>query len=248
MNNARKRMIRRGLSALGGLLLVFSGVIYAGVQFPFFNIYSPLYNPYYFVIISIVLFIGRTYIKEKRMIWNSLGFFEPSGLTTMHDVAPENVGLTHITYQRPDGERGKVKHHHPFAIPSEEGYDNVYLTPKSAVESLDPRRLWHKYSGVAGIGEEVKKKLLDHYEQMTKLWPEMESLDPHMLTINETESDDPDTLNQELATTVSDIRRGFLGLSGVKQYWFYLFAGVAMGALAMAVILMTAGVNFSGIV
>ena len=124
----------------------------------------------------------------------------------------------------------------------------MYLTPKSAVESLDPRRLWHKYSGVADVGEEVKTKLLELYSQMKGLWPEMESLDPHMLTINETESDDPDTLNQELATTVSDIRRGFLGLTGVKQYWFYLFAGVAMGALAMAVILMTAGVNFSGIV
>ena len=56
MNNARKRMIRRGLSALGGILLIFSGVIYAGVQFPFFNSLSPLYNPYYFVIVSIVLY------------------------------------------------------------------------------------------------------------------------------------------------------------------------------------------------
>lgn len=240
MKNTQKRLIRRTISAIGAFLLVFSGVIFAGVEFPFFNLSNPAYNPYYFVIASIILFIGRTYIKEKRMIWNSLGFFERSGLTTMYDVPAENVGMTHITFTDKAGERRKVKHHHPFAIPSEEGYDNVYLTPKAGFESLDPEELIQKYG---------PKLTLEQITFLKNLkMPEIEALNPDALSVDMVERDDPDALNQEMATIVADIRKGFLGnLKGLKESWFYILAGVMIGGLAFTLIFMGLGVNFGAI-
>lgn len=240
MNNAQKRLIRRTISGIGGFLLVFSGVIFAGVELPFFNGTNPAYNPYYFVLASIVLFIARTYIKEKRMIWNSIGFFERSGLTTMYDVPAEDVGMTHITFKDKAGERRKVKHHHPFAIPSEEGYDNVYLTPKTGFESLDPEELVRKY------GPKLTREQIDFLKNL-KI-PEIEALNPDALSTDMVERDDPDALNQELATIVSDIRKGFLGgLKGLKENWFFILAGVMIGGLAFTLIFMGLGVNFEAI-
>ena len=241
VNNAHKRQLRRGLSAIGGFLLVFSGVIYAGFEFPGFAPGNLFYSPYYFVIAAIVFFIGRTYIKEKRMIWNSIGFFERSGLTTMHDVPNEDVGMTHMSYNTPDGERHQIKHTHPFAIPSEEGYDNVYLTPKNTVNALNPARLWKNSSG---FNPDVKKQLTDLYEQMKKVWPQANALDPDFLTVEETENDDPDTLMQEFDHHVSDIRKGFMGKTGLKENWFYILAGVTIGAMVITFAFMGLGVNF----
>jgi len=241
MNNSRKRQLRRLMSALAGILLIFSGVVYAGVQFPFFDARSPLYSPYYFVIAAVVLFAARQYIKEKRMIWNSIGFFERSGLTTMHDVPSEDVGMTHISYNTPDGERHQIKHSHPFAIPSEEGYDNVYLTPKNTVNALNPARLWKNH---AGFSPDIRKQLTDLYEQMKKVWPQADALDPDFLTVIETENDDPDTLMQEFDHHVSDIRKGFMGKTGLKENWFFILAGVLIGMMAVTFVFMGIGVNF----
>ena len=180
------------------------------------------------------------------MIWNQLGFFEPSGLTTMKDVASEDITPTHIKYKTPDGEEHRVKHYHGFAIPDIDGYSIVYLVPKHAVEALNPARLFRKYA--PRLTEEIKTKVMEHYNAMIALFPEAEALDPNRLTAEEMENDDPDRLNQELASTVSDIKRGFMDHLGLKQQWFQILAGVAMGGLAVTIIFMAMGVDFRGIV
>ena len=246
MNNKTKRQLRRAFVGLSVLMLIFSAIVYIGIPL---GPYAPgfiLYTPYIWVLVSVAFFAARTFIRERKMIWNVLGFFEPSGLTTMVDVPSEDITPTHIKYKTPDGEERRVKHHHGFAIPGEDGYDVVYLTPRHAVEALNPARLFRKYA--LKLTDEIKTQVMEHYEKMIALFPEAEALDPNRLTAEEMENDDPDRLNQELASTVSDIKRGFMDRLGLKQQWFQIFAGIAMGALAVTIIFMAAGVDFRGIV
>ena len=246
MNNKNKRQLRRAFVGLSIFMLIISAVVYVGIPLgPYVPGYI-LYTPYIWVLVSVVFFAARTFIRERKMIWNVLGFFEPSGLTTMVDVPSENITPTHIKYKTPDGEEHRVKHHHGFAIPGEEGYDIVYLTPKHAVEALNPARLFRKYA--LRLTDEIKEQVMTHYNAMVGLFPEAEALDPNRLTVEETESDDPDRLNQELASVVADIKRGFLDRLGLKQQWFQILAGIAMGALAVTIIFMATGVDFRGIV
>lgn len=245
MDNHQKRQIRTGLLGLGFFMFIFSVLAYTQFQIPGLS-GSILYNGYYFLLMGVVIIVLRMQIKERKMIFNTLSFFERSGLTTSYDITFEDVGPTHITYKSVDGERRKVKHFHPFVLPGSEGFDNVYLAPMGGVESNNPARLFAKYG--QQITAELKTKILTAWNvHVAPLFPEMEALDPNRLAVEETETDDPDRMNQELSTVVSDIRKGFLDRMGLKQTWFQILAGIMIGALVVTMVFMFAGVDFRGV-
>lgn len=244
MNNAGKKSLRRGLSAGGGLVIVLAIAFSLGLEFPGFPL-NGLLGAFLFVLVGVVLFIARTYVKDRKMLFTSLGFFGPHGLTKMVDVGPNDITPTHIRYRTPDGEEHKVKHFHPFAIPNEDGYDLVYLTPENTVEALNPARLFRKYA--QKLSEDGKKAVMELYGKMLQQFPEAEALDPNRLTIEETENDDPDRMNQELAGIVADIKRGWQEKLGLRQNWFLIMAGAVIGIMIITFVYMGAGVDFHGL-
>ena len=98
LDNKHKKQLRRTFSGIGGLLFIISGLVYGNFEFPLFNHYNIFYNPYYFILFGVLAFLIRTFVKEHKEIWDSIGWFQRSGLTKMHDVEPQAVGPTHIRY------------------------------------------------------------------------------------------------------------------------------------------------------
>jgi hypothetical protein len=250
MNNKSIRQVKNLLIAGAGGMLLLSLIIGLGLEFSFFNKFSPLYNPYYFVVIAFVIFMAQTRLTEKKTIWNSVGDFEPSGLTTMQDVPYDEISPTHISYIGKDGERHSVKHSHAFAIPNADGYDNIYLKPRAAVEALNPKKLYDKY--LRSLGKEKMDKLIELVKTfnaglITEGLPEEEALNPHLLTIEATESDDPDTLMQEFTHHVAEIRKGFFGKGALSEKLVWLLLGTLVGMAVITFTFMGAGVDFRGI-
>lgn len=250
MDNKSIKKVKRGFFALTGLLIIFSIVIAIGVELPGFNHWNPLYNPYYFILFALITFMAQTQFKEKKTIWNSIGFFERSGLTTMYDVPYEDISPTHISYVSKDGERHSIKHSHPFAIPSEDGYDNVYLTPKNVVQALNPSYLYNKY--LKKLGEDKLseiKAIINTFNDSVKTLglPENEALNPDNITIDNSENDDPDTLMQEVVHHVSDIRKGFQGKGSTQDFLIKVALGVLVGMAIVTFMYIGLGVDFRGV-
>src|SRR5437867_1998394 len=146
ISNKQKKQIRRGVAALGSMLFVFSAMVYAGVELPFFNHYNPLYNPYIFILIGFILFVSRTYLKDKRGVGNFIDFFDRSGLVVAsYEIPFDNISPTHANYVDKAGEKKAVRHTHPFAIPDVDVWSNEFLVPSTGLEALNPTALVKKY-------------------------------------------------------------------------------------------------------
>jgi len=149
VSNKNKKYIRHSISGIGGMLFVFSMVIFAGIEFPFFNHWNPLYNPYIFMLVGFLLFIARTFIKDVRGVANFLDFFGPSGL--VHDtyqIPFTNITPTRANYIDKDGEKKSIRHRHSFSIPSKDRWVNEWLIPDNGLASLNPVVLVRKYGAM----------------------------------------------------------------------------------------------------
>ena len=118
----------------------------------------------------------------------------------------------------------------------------MYLTPSTGVESLDPAHLVEKYGAKLNLTDEQKNLLLS-----IKV-PEIESLDPSALIVNETESDDPDTLMQEYGFHMSQAGRGSDKKFSLKENWFVILGAVVIGMTALTFVYMAIGVDFRGVI
>src|SRR5207245_6133958 len=87
------------MSAAGIFFLFFSLLTYAGLTLPFYNSYNPLYNPYYYIFLAFLLFISRTYIRDKKGIGNFIDLFDRSGIVVAsYELIFVNFKLYHTLY------------------------------------------------------------------------------------------------------------------------------------------------------
>src|ERR1700704_2584536 len=124
---------------IGALIMAF--IVFSGIQLPFFNQYNPLYSPYLGLFLAVILYAFRSRIREIQTIWNTLFFFNSAGLGQVHDLKAEDVKPIYLGYTRADGTRGEIKHSHPMVIPSEDGFEQIYMVPASGLEALNPKKL-----------------------------------------------------------------------------------------------------------
>jgi hypothetical protein len=146
LDNKRKKTIRQIISAVGGISVVWSLIIFAGVEFPFFNHYNIFYSPYIFIFVAVILFIARTFIKDIRIIQNFLDFFNRAGLVhTSYKIDFANISPTRANYIDKEGEKKNVRHNHSFVIPNKDQWLNEYLIPDTGLAALNPDKLVQKY-------------------------------------------------------------------------------------------------------
>ena len=240
MDNKTKQQVRTGIAV--GVLLTFivAFITYSGIQLPFFNSYNPLYSPYVWLFMGVILYAFRSRIREVKSIWNTLFFFNSAGLGDVHDLKAEDVKPIYLFYNRADGTKGEIKHSHPMVIPSEESFEQIYMVPKSGLEALNPKRLIEKY------GPKLPKDQV--YFLMTLKIPEIQALNPEFLVQDMTETEDADTIFQEFKEHVASINTWSRAKSTLKENWFmFVMVGVAGFAVAKT-IFMISGADFRGVV
>ena len=224
------------MSGLSGLTFFFFLIIILGLQLDFFNPYNPLYNSTYMIGFSFIFFVARSYVKDKKETVTVLGFFDSTGLTDAYDIdRTTNEDATHIKMEDEKGNVISVKHAHPFLVPTDDGYERLFLSPRKGKKAINPKELVRKY------GQEFTQAQVD----ILKTIPEMRTLNPDELIKDMTEADDADTLMEEFTHHVAEIRKGFLGKLGLKENWFmFLMVG---GTSAMLITLAYVGlkVDFS---
>jgi len=146
LDNKRKKLIRQLISGIAGISIIWSLIIFAGVEFPFFNHYNLFYTPYLFLFIPVILFIIRSFIKDQRIIGNFLDFFGQSGLVhTSYKIDFQNITPTRANYIDKEGEKKSIRHGHPFTIPNKDIWLNEYLIPDNGLASINPKKLVEKY-------------------------------------------------------------------------------------------------------
>ena len=222
------------MSGLTGISFFFFIIVIMGLQLDFFNSYNPLYNSTYLVGFAFVFFVARTYVKDKKETVTVVGFFDNTGLTDAYDINKENEDSTHLKVEDERGEVTSIKHSHPFLIPTDDGYERLYMVPRKGKKSLNPKELVRKY------GQDFT---LDQIKVLRTI-PELSSLNPDELVKDMTEADDADTLMEEFTHHVSEIRKGFLGKLGLKENWFMFLMIGGTSALIITLVYMLAGINF----
>ena len=242
----------------GGFLFLFSMAIFFNLELPFFNHYNPLYNPYYFVMIGVVLFaILPTIVKDTRKLLHLLDFFDRSGtVIKTYNIPVENIKQTHINYVDKDGDKQGVRHGHPFTIFDDDGnITKEYLTPINGLEALNPTKLVEKYGQKATRlvnGEPVTGMEDDDVKDLMRIGSkyqisELTALDPHVLSDEQVEADDPDALNQEAAYQTAEIRKGWFAGTKTGTMIMYIVVGIAIGGFAVMLGLMASHADFSHI-
>lgn len=257
VNNNQKKWARRGLRFVGGFAILFSIAVYLGIELPIFNHYNPLYNPYYFVLIGAAMFaIFPTFIKDAKKLLHLLDFFDRSGtVVKSYEIPVENIKLTHINYVDSEGEKQSVRHGHAFTIMSDDEITKEYLVPVNGLEALNPSKLVAKYSQKASYVENgevhqgMKAEDIQTLLSLTSRYQisEMATLDPHVLSQEMVEADDPDALNQEAAYQTAEIRKGWFSGASRSQQLTYIFMGIAIGGFAVVLAMMAGHVDFSHI-
>jgi len=259
MDNKKKKHIRRGMSAVGFFLFAFSIFTFGGLELPFYNHYNPLYNPYPWIVMGFLLFVGRTFIRDKKGVGNFIDFFDRSGLVIgSYEIPFENIKPTHANYIDKEGEKKSIRHTHPFAIPSEDMWTNEFLVPSSGLEALNPTHLIKKYSAklkdfslsilVKSVGNFVKLSFDEIKEILINLEPHIEeiaALDPQVLHIQESESDNVDGMNQEAAFQTAEVRKGWFSGTKTGQMLLYVAVGIMVGVMACTFVYMAGHVDFS---
>ena len=274
MDNKQKKLMRRGFSAIGIFFLFFSLLTYAGLELPLYNHYNPLYNPYYYIFIAFIFFISRTYVRDKKGIGNFIDFFDRSGLVVAsYEIPFENIKPTHANYVDKEGEKSSIRHSHPFAIPDKDNWTNEFLVPTTGLEALHPTKLIKKYGAqlkdevITVIGEtegkdekgNIIKVFTEKSEKITKdivrailsnlsAWiPEIQALDPNVLHDDYAEVDNVDSINQEAAYQIAEIRKGWFTGAKTGQIIMYVALGVLVGVVGVTFTFLLGHVDFSHI-
>ena len=237
MDNNRRNLIRRVMSGLSGLTFFFFLIIILGLQLDFFNIYNPFYNSTYMIGFSFIFFVARSYLKDRKETVTVLGFFDSTGLTDAYDIDKANEDSTHLKMEDESGNVLSVKHAHPFLVPTDDGYERLYLSPRKGKKAINPKELVRRY------GQEFTQEQVN----VLKTIPEMKTLNPDELIKDMTEADDADTLMEEFTHHVAEIRKGFLGKLSLKENWFMFLMIGGTSALLITIVYMIAGINFSNV-
>ena len=242
MDNKKKKYVRRGASAGGFFLFAFSLMTFAGLELPFYNHYNPLYNPYPWILMGFMMFIARTYIRDKKGVGNFIDFFDRSGLVVAsYEIPFENITPTHANYLDKAGEKKSVHHTHPFAIPSADQWTNEFLVPSNGLESLNPTKLIEKYGAKLQLTDEEKDALLSLEGKM----PEIAALDPQVLHETESNADSVDQLNLEAGYQVSEVRKGWFSGTKTQQIVMFVLVGVMAGFMAATLTYMAGHIDFA---
>jgi hypothetical protein len=243
-DNKQKKLVRRGLSGVGVFLFFFSILVYAGIELPYFNHFNPLYNSYYYILFGFVVFISRGFLKDAKRIGNYIDFFGRSGLVVAsYEIPFENISPTRANFVDKEGEKKGIRHTHPFVIPSEDEWSNEYLVPSNGLESLNPSKLVEKYGAKINLSDNEKATLLALESKI----PEIAALDPQVLHTEMVEADTVDSLNQEAAYQVSEIRKGWFSGAKTGQILMYVLLGIMVGGMAFTLAYMAGKVDFSHI-
>jgi hypothetical protein len=235
MNNQRRRLYRRGFTIGSGIVFFFGILAGVGYDLPFFNHYNPLYNPTILVSFAFGFYIMRQYIKDKKETTTMVAFFDKSGLAEAYDIEPSEEDATHIKYQDERGESISVKHSHPILLPTDDGYERIFLVPRKGRKALDPTHLVSKY------GQSLTEKQVE----VLKNIPEIEALNPDQLSSDMTEQDEPDTLFEEFTHHVAEIRRAVQDLLGAKPNLFNILMYAGVGGFATLILMILGHVDFS---
>jgi hypothetical protein len=241
MDNSQKKQLKQLLiiPVLAGFAI--AAIPFLGYEFPFFNRYNPLYTPYFWLFLAVIIFAVRSRIKDNvKTIWNTLAFFNSAGLTRVFDVNGEDIHPIYLDYTDSDGIRRQIKHSHPIVIPSEDGFEQVYLVPETGLEAINPEKIIKKY----GV------KLSQEQVSVLKSIPEAETqaLNPELLVKDMTETEDADTIFQEFKEHLASISAWGKVKSTLRENWFILvMSGVAGFAIASTVFMIT-GADFRGVI
>jgi hypothetical protein len=262
LNNQRRRTYRRLLSIGSGIVFFFAVLAGLGIEFSFYNHYNPLFNPGLMVAFSFGFFLLRTYIKDKKETTTALLYFGKAGDTEIYDIAPSEEDATHIKYEDEKGEIISVKHSHPLLVATDDGYERWYLVPKKGRKSLDPTALVAKYGQVITkeqikqlnvnitesefkVLEDVSKRSADIISKVVPQIPEIEAINPDLVSNDMTEQDEPDTLFEEFTHHVAEIRRAVQDLLGNKTSLTQIIMYAGSGALVMLILMILGHADFS---
>jgi hypothetical protein len=220
---------------MGGFFAL-AGLVYAGVQLPFYNNYNPFYNLYFPLALGVGLYFASTRLKSIKTIWNTLAFFNSAGLTRVFDIEGKDIHPIYLDYTDSDGHRRSIKHSHPIVIPSEDGFEQVYLVPETGMEAINPTKLIKKY------GAHLTQ---DQVDLLTKIDAvEIQALNPLLLVQDMTETEDADTIFQEFKEHVASIASWSKAKALLRENLFlFIMVGVAGFAIATTVFMVT-GADF----
>lgn len=252
MDNSQKSKVRIGLRVAMGGFFALAGIVYAGVQLPFYNNFNPFYNLYFPLALGVGLYFASTRLKSIKTIWNTLAFFNSAGLTRVFDIEAKDIHPIYLDYTDSDGHRRSIKHSHPIVIPSEDGFEQVFLVPDTGMESINPLKMIQKY----GVNLKVNKTQIAQANKAIKTFNDaiadiedlnlqpVEALNPEFLTRDMTETEDADTIFQEFKEHVASIASWSKAKALLRENLFlFIMVGVAGFAIATTVFMVT-GADF----
>jgi hypothetical protein len=241
MDNTQRKQVKQLMIIPVLVGFVIAAIPFLGYEFPFFNRYNPLYTPYFWLFSAVIIFAVRSRVKEGvKTIWNTLAFFNSAGIARVFDVNGEDIHPIYLEYTDSDGVRREVKHSHPLVIPSEDGYELIYLVPETGLEAINPVKMIKKY------GPKLTKEQVDYLNKLPI--PELQALNPEFLVKDMTETEDADTIFQEFKEHLASISAWGKVKNTLRENWFILvMSGVAGFAMATTVFMVT-GADFRGVI
>jgi hypothetical protein len=253
LDNTQKKYARIGLRVVAALGFFLGAIAYSNVQLPFFNQYNPLYTPLFWIALGGGLFYASTRFRQTKDTWHTLAFFNSAGLTRVFDIAEKDIHPIYLDYTDSDGHIRSIKHSHPLVIPSEDGFEQIFLVPDTGMEAINPLKTIQKYGVVS-----MPKKTIDEVNRAINTYntsikniegvEPMEALNPEFLVRDMTETEDPDTIFQEFKEHLVSISNWSKTKALLRENLFlFIMVGVAGFAIATTIYMVT-GFDFRGVV